>query len=255
MKIALLQMDVKWESPADNLSRAGRIIAEARAAEADLVVLPEMSTTGFTMDLKAVGREENARAHPALSAMASEHGINIVAGYADIGPGEVRGRNLAAAYDRRGQQVALYTKVHPFQLLEEGKHYIAGDGPVVFPLDGVPTSVFICYDLRFPELMRKVARDAHLMLFLANWPSSRAAHWEALLKARAIENQCFVAGVNRVGTDGNGISYSGGSLAYGPMGVLIARGGDREEIVLCEIDPADVRRVRAEFPFLEDMRV
>jgi predicted amidohydrolase len=186
--------------------------------------------------------------------MASEHKINIVGGYPALYPGEEKGRNLAAAYGRDGERVALYQKMHPFPLAGEDRHYLAGKGPVVFALDGTPSSVFICYDLRFPEAMRKVAKEVSLMFFIANWPAQRAEHWDMLLRARAVENQCFVAGVNRVGTDGNGIAYSGVSAIFGPTGNMLCRGSDKEEIIFCEIDPGEAESVRAEYPFLGDMR-
>jgi predicted amidohydrolase len=254
MKLALLQMDIKWEDVNANLARAGGLIKDAAVKGADVAVLPEMFTTGFTMNLGAVEKGDEGGTHKALSSHAAEHEINIVAGYSAIYPGGEKGRNLAAAYGRDGKRIALYQKMHPFSLAEEDRHYAAGEGPVVFALNGSPSSVFICYDLRFPEAMRRVAPDVSLIFVLANWPSARAGHWEALLKARAIENQCFLAGVNRVGTDGNGVAHGGGSVVFGPAGETVSRGGDREEVVLCDIDPGEAARVRAELPFLKDMR-
>lgn len=255
MKIALLQLYVKWEAQAENIEKAGAYIKRASREGADVAVLPEMAMTGFTMNPSPAIDGENPAAHPALAELAAGNNINIVAGYNVIPsePGSM-GRNLAAAYDRSGARIALYSKMHPFTFLDEHRHYEAGEGPVVFQLDGMGASAFICYDLRFPESIRPVAPDVSALFFLANWPASRAEHWMALLRARAIENQCYAVGVNRVGTDDNGLFYHGGSCVYGPSGELIVMGGKGEEIVYLEIYPEEVARVRAEFPFLEDMK-
>jgi predicted amidohydrolase len=165
-----------------------------------------------------------------------------------------KGRNIAVVYDRRGIRIAAYTKIHPFSFSGEDKYYIAGNDTVIFDIDGIPSSIFICYDLRFPEVFRKVAKNVQAIFVIANWPSSRKDHWEILLKARAIENQCFVIGVNRTGTDGNG-HYSGASHIFDPSGNGILFGNDKEEFLSGEINPSEVVEVRSKFPFLKDMRI
>ncbi len=137
----------------------------------------------------------------------------------------------------------------------EHEHYEAGAGPVLFRLDGVPASVFICYDLRFPEAMRAVAREVNAVFVIANWPSERVDHWRALLKARAIENQFFVVGVNRAGTDANGIDYPGASGVFGPDGQEICTGSATNELLICEFVPQESERIRSDLPFLDDMRL
>jgi predicted amidohydrolase len=132
---------------------------------------------------------------------------------------------------------------------------MAGDNVTTFDIDGLPSSIFICYDLRFPEVFRKVAKQVQAIFVIANWPSERVEHWNALLKARAIENQCFIIGVNRTGIDGNGIHYSGSSCVIDPTGSFICSGGESEEYLVSDFDSAQVSKVRAQFPFLRDMRV
>jgi predicted amidohydrolase len=253
IKAALIQMDIAWEAKEANLKRATLLVREAAEKGADLAVLPEMFSTGFSMNVGELAEEEDGETHSALSALAAGCGINLIAGLQVKGGAGGKGRNAAHAYDRRGGLLSSYTKMHPFSLAGEDKHFTAGSAPAVFELEGVPVSVFICYDLRFPEEMRRVAGDVRAIFVIANWPAARASHWEALLKARAIENQCFVAGVNRVGTDGNNILYHGASALYGPTGETLCMGGDQEEVLLCDMDPDEVESVRSEFPFLKDM--
>jgi len=254
VKVALIQLDTAWNDRHKNYERAAAFANRAASENCDLMVLPEMFNTGFSMDIAAVADEGIGETTSALSAIARNNRINLIAGFPMKAPAEDKGRNLAVAFDRKGMLMTTYTKMHPFSLAEEGKYYVAGDNVTVFEIDGIFSSIFICYDLRFPEIFRKVAQKVKIIFLIANWPASRKDHWEALLKARAIENQCFVIGVNRTGSDGNGIMYSGGSCIFGPSGELICLGDDRAEFVTCDFDPANVDDVRREYPFLQDMR-
>jgi predicted amidohydrolase len=152
-----------------------------------------------------------------------------------------------------GRDAALYTKIHLIGILDEDRHYGPGALPVPFAMAGVRTACFICYDLRFPELFRCVADQCDLVLVIASWPEPRRAHWHALLQARAVENQCYVAGVNRVG-EGGGNAFAGGSVVLDPLGEPLARAGEEEAVISAEIDPEVVARVRRDFPFLRDRR-
>jgi len=250
VKIALLQMDAAWEAPGQNRVAAASLLAEAAAQRCDAAVLPEMFSTGFSIDVSALESEDGPTSE-FLAREARRLGLNIVAGFkakAPEGPA-----NLAHVYGRDGTRLSRYLKMRPFSLAGEDGFFISGKLPVEFSLDGVPSSVFICYDLRFPELFRQVARKARVVFVIANWPDSRGGHWTALLKARAIENQCFVVGVNRTGRDGMGIMYSGGSSVYGPLGQEICAMGD-EPLAACEIEPGEAEAVREKFPFLKDIR-
>lgn len=250
MRVSLIQTDTQWESPAANIDKARGFISRAASEGAAIAILPEMFSTGFSMKAHSVA---GAEATEKLSSLASENNISIIAGVA--APLREKGLNKALVIDKSGELIAQYSKMHPFSFAGEDKHYAAGDGPVVFELGGEGSSVFICYDLRFPEVFRTVARDVKVIYVLANWPASRQEHWHALLKARAIENQCFVAGVNRVGRDGNGIEYAGGSCLYGPFGEEIFLAGDRENAYTVELDLSLVDSTRVKYPFLNDMRI
>jgi predicted amidohydrolase len=255
VKAALIQLNTAWEDRQRNYEKAGFFAKKAAGESCDLIVFPEMFNTGFSMNLAAIADEGIGETTSALSEIAEKNNINLIAGFPIKAPGEDKGRNMAVAYDRKGMLRATYAKMHPFCLADEEKYYIAGDNVTTFDIDGIPSSIFICYDLRFPEVFRKVAKQVHAIFVIANWPSERVEHWNALLKARAIENQCFMIGVNRTGIDGNGICYSGSSCVIDPIGNFICSGSESDEYLVCEFDPARVNEVRSQFPFLKDMRL
>ena len=254
MKAALIQLDISWQNRRANYVKAESLSERAAEDLCDLIIFPEMFNTGFSMDLAAVADEGIGETTSILSGMAQRNKINLIAGFPIKSPAEEKGRNLAIVYDRSGMPVATYTKMHPFSFAEEDKYYIAGGNITTFDIDGIPASVFICYDLRFPEVFRKVAGQVKIITIIANWPASRTEHWDTLLKARAIENQCFVIGVNRTGADGKGMHYPGASQIVDPLGKVLCRGNDSNEYIVCEFDTSLVDRIRTEFPFLKDMR-
>jgi predicted amidohydrolase len=254
MKAALIQFDSIWESKKANLEKAASLIEKASLENCDVIVFPELFTTGFSMNIPVIAEDGYGETASYLSALARRNSINLIAGFAMKAPGDERARNMAVVYDRKGRPDATYTKMHSFPLSEEGARFIEGARTVVFKIDAMPCSVFICYDLRFPELFRDVAMRIQTMFVIANWPSERKEHWEILLKARAIENQCFVIGVNRTGIDGNGILYPGASGIFGPLGNVICSGDSREEFITGEFDPGETDRIRSAFPFLKDIK-
>jgi predicted amidohydrolase len=250
MKLALIQLNAIWENKKANLQRALHFAKKAAQEKCDVIVLPEMFDTGFSMNAASIAEGQNGETEAALSNIAKENKINVIAGFAVKTHGELKGRNMAFVYDRGGDVIATYSKINLFQMSDEDKHYISGSDIVTFGIDGMTSSVFICYDLRFPEIFRKIAKDVEAIFVIANWPESRKEHWEALLKARAIENQCFVIGANRTGTDGNGIRYPGASCVFDPSGRLVCSGNDKDEFVACDINPSQVKEIRENFPFL-----
>jgi len=255
VKAALIQLNIAWEDRQRNYKKAESFAKKAAEDSCDIIVLPEMFNTGFSMNLAAVSDEGIGETTSVLSEIAKKNNINLIAGFPIKTPAEEKGRNMAVTYDRKGMLLAAYTKMHSFCLAEEQKYYISGDNVTTFDIDGVPSSMFICYDLRFPEVFRKVAKRVQSIFVIASWPSERIDHWHALLKARAIENQCFMIGVNRTGIDGNGIGYCGSSCVIDPMGSFICSGDKSDEYIVCNFDPARVNEVRSRFPFLKDMRL
>lgn len=254
MKIALVQLDSAWEEKEVNHSRAEQFVQMASYNGCDIIVFPEMFNTGFSMNVASIAEDEDGETASALSRIARHNNINVIAGYVVKESGGKKGQNIAVLYDRNGDRIAKYTKLHPFSFAGENRYYIAGENSIIFYIEGMAASIFICYDLRFPEAFREVAKDVQAIFVIANWPSERKEHWLALLRARAIENQCFVIGVNRIGEDGNGILYPGSSVIFGPSGNEMCRVADNAEFVLCEIDPQEAVEVRTKFPFLKDMR-
>lgn len=253
LKLALAQMDIAWHDREQNYLTAGRLAVKAGQSGARALVLPEMFSTGFSMDTEVTAEPLSGPTPSFLRSLASELELWIVGGFVLARDRDIP-QNAALAVTPAGHDAALYAKIHLIGLLEEDRHYGPGSVPVLFDLGGVRTTCFICYDLRFPELFRFVAGDCDLVLVIASWPEPRQAHWEALLKARAIENQCYVAGVNRVGR-GGGHEFAGGSLILDPLGAVLARAKADETVITAEIDPERVSRVREDFPFLKDRRL
>ncbi|MDB4916258.1 MAG: Aliphatic amidase AmiE [Gemmatimonadetes bacterium] len=249
LRVALGEYDTGWQQPEVSVSRAEVCVSRAASTGARLVVLPEMCTTGFTMDPDNHAESMDGPAFGRFSAMAHKHDVWILAGLAVRDGGN---QNVAAVFDPNGNLVASYAKQRLFAYGEEHDHYTPGNSSVTIDIEGVRVSPFVCYDLRFPELFRAVALQTDLMIVIANWPSVRRAHWDALLLARAIENLFYVVGVNRTGT-GGGLVYDGGSVAYDPWGVSSAIRVAVASPSVVDVSTARVAGVRAQYPFLADL--
>jgi len=250
MKIALLQTDIAWEDVSENHRRAAKMLAEAASGGARLAILPEMFNTGFSMDSRRIAEPPGGPSETFLREQAAMNDLWILASVPEAG--EPAPRNMALLVSPQGP-VTRYAKIHPFSYAGEHEHYAAGDRVVTAEIEGLRVTPFVCYDLRFPEPFRLAAADTDLFAVVANWPDERREHWRALLRARAIENQAYVAGVNRVG-DGGRLHYAGDSAAISPLGETLAEGDDRERVLLCDIDPEGVSKLRARFPALDDRR-
>lgn len=253
MKIVGCQLDVQWEDKSANFSRLRALLAEDRPPKGSLIILPEMFATGFSMNVAGIAEGSPSKTEQFLSDLAKEHQAAVLGGLVYQG-NEGKGRNEAVFIQPDGGIAARYSKLQPFSYAGETDHYEAGESVVTFEYQGFTVAPFICYDLRFPEHFRTAARrGANLFAVIANWPEVRIAHWITLLQARAIENQAFVIGVNRCGSDPN-VNYSGCSLIVNPRGEIIASAGADEEIVQAEVDLNTVNSWRTEFPALKDMR-
>lgn len=251
MNLFALQLNIAWENKAANFARARSLLAAAAPAAGSLVVLPEMFSTGFSMNL-AVTRQDAEREDEAfLAALAREHRATVVGGV--VSPGAAgRGRNEAVGFGADGGLLARYTKIHPFSLGGEAEGHERGGEIVTFPWAGFTVAPFVCYDLRFPELFRAAARrGAELFVVTALWPVKRQHHWLTLLQARAIENQAWVVGVNRVGDEPQ-FSYAGRSVVVDPHGVIVADAGEQERVLAATLDLEAVRTWRRDFPALRD---
>ena len=257
MIITCVQIDVAWHDQRANLASARRLLAGPALPNADLVVLPEMFSTGFSMDVSATAEGEAKPAETFLAETAVGRRCHALGGVVRLAP-DGRGLNQAVLFAPDGAEKLRYTKMHPFAPAGEAEHYAPGDAPAVTDLPTrdkpVKIAAFICYDLRFPEGFRAAAlAGAEVLAVIANWPACRAEHWQALLTARAIENQACVVGVNRVGSDPNE-DYAGGSMVVDARGRVVARAGDGEGVLSADLDIAALRRYRREFPALSDAR-
>lgn len=256
MQVAGLQFDIAWEQPQENFRRVEVLARQAVENGARLLVLPEMFATGFSMQVETLSKQAPT-IESWVASLAYDLQVYVVAGVADVDASRLAqgasqpGVNLALVYNPDGQKVGAYQKIHPFSYGEEHKHYHGGKQLFSFEAEGLRITPYVCYDLRFPEIFRLMAAQTDLMLVIASWPAARRHAWKSLLVARAIENQCFVLGVNRVG-EGQGLKYSGDSVLLDPLGERVVEASDGPAVVMGEVDAAAVVRVRERFPFLRD---
>lgn len=237
MRVALGQLDMLWEDKESSFVKAERMIEEAAESGCDVIIFPEMSFTGFSMNLKKIGEmEDDSLTVSTMKQFAASNHIAIAFGWAALGkePG-AKGTNRFTMVGQNGEMIADYAKTHPFTYGHEGDYYDKGTEIVTAPFLGRVISLFICYDLRFPEIFHIAARKADIIFVVANWPAIRSAHWETLLRARAIETQSYVVGVNCVG-ERDGRAYSGDSMAVDSIGNILGKMSNKEGILICDLD-------------------
>jgi omega-amidase len=251
LTVALGEYDTGWHDPVKSLAKARAIAQQARAAGADLLVLPEMCASGFTMLADKYAEPPNGPSTRALSAIAKDHRLWIIAGLSMRRDG--RYLNSALAFAPDGSLVATYDKQRLFGYAKEATIYSAGTEPCVIQIGGLSLALFICFDLRFPELFQAVAPEVDACVVIANWPSARQRHWEVLTQARAIENQCYVVAVNRIG-EGDGLEYKGGSVIFDAWGERCDKPAANSSLRIGAISRSMVSSVREKFPLIEDKR-
>jgi predicted amidohydrolase len=250
-----VQFDITWEDKASNFAKVRALVKKAAPTAESLVVLPEMFATGFSMNASSIAESYQGETETFLSGVAREHGVYVLAGAAVRGK-DSQPRNKALLFSPNGELKGFYAKMRPFTPGGEAAHYTAGERAVAFPVGKLFMAPLVCYDLRFPELFRQVAavHRPELFVVIANWPEKRIHHWVRLLQARAIENQAYVVGVNRIGKDPF-YSYAGRSLVVDFNGDIIADGQDGESIVQATLDLQSLRQYRKGLPFLEDLKL
>lgn len=217
LNVTILQCELAWEDPAANLSAFDRRLDQCPEST-DLVVLPEMFTTGFTMHARKLAQDMHGPGATWMRDTSVRRRVDI-AGSMIIRDGQRYYNRLIWA--KPDGTLQTYDKRHLFRMSGEHQVYSAGEHTITIDLNGWRIRPFICYDLRFPVWTRNTAKQYDLAVFVANWPAPRSMHWETLLRARAIENQCYVVGVNRVGTDGNNLPYDGTSAIIDPLGKVL----------------------------------
>jgi predicted amidohydrolase len=251
VRVALVQFDIAWEDVAENHRRVAERLERAAREGARLALLPEMFPTGFSMDAGRMAQAPGGPTESFLRELAAARSLWIVGSIPEAG-GDGRPRNTALVVSPAGD-VVRYSKIHPFTYAGEHRHYAAGDRVVTVTIEGVRVTPFVCYDLRFPEPFRFAAKETDLFAVVANWPDTRRDHWRTLLRARAIENLAYVAGLNRVG-EGGKLRYAGDSALVDPWGETIVEGDASDRVLVGEVDPGKVAEARAKFPVLDDVR-
>jgi omega-amidase len=253
MRVALVSMDQAWEDKSKNRKIVSDSVAVAKSQNADLIIFPEMTLTGFSFNKRLV--PEKVKGSDTVSFFKETSLINkisIVFGFVGIGSGKSKPKNLMAFSNSVGKTRIVYAKRRLFSLAGEHKFCSPGKKAGEVVLNGASFGASICYDLRFPELFRQKPNVLHGSINIANWPSKRLDHWKTLLKARAIENQFFMIGVNRIGTDGLGLDYQESSLIFDPLGVSVEPTNNINQTKIYDLDLPLTKRIRCEFPFLSD---
>jgi len=246
-KITIVQTDTRWEDVDANISNISEMLGKHNR-KTDMILLPEMFSTGFTMNAPEFAEDQSGRTIAWMLQVAAEYNSILAGSIIFNEEDQYLNRYIAAFPDG---SLRYYDKKHLFTIGAEGKHYSPGQFRMVYGFRGITCCPLICYDLRFPVWSRNRERY-DLLTYVANWPASRQEAWKALLKARAIENQCYVVGVNRVGNDGLGLHYAGESIVAGPEGEILFKADDKEKVETIELDIDHLRGVRTKFPFLDD---
>ena len=249
MRIALAQTYIEWENKAANLKMMRQIVLEAKENNTDILLFPEMSFTGFSMNTQ-ITADHDQETKQAVADLARVHRLCI--GFGWVKTQGIKCENLYTIVDDRGETVVEYSKIHPFSYSGEDRFFTAGDSICLFELGNIRMTVCLCYDLRFPEVFRKIGRQVEAVILPANWPMERRDHWNTLLRARAIENQVYVFAVNCVGDIG-GKHYSGDSCVIDPLGRVLEELDGKQGILYYDLE-GDTQHYRSEFPVLDDIR-
>lgn len=249
LKISLLQTNIVWQNKQENL-RLLREKMETLHGETDILVLPEMFSTGFSMESHSLGEPLNGETITTLQSLATKHNIAITGSY--IACEDSHYYNRAFFLTPKNQNY-YYDKRHLFRMGGEFDSFSAGNKRLIIPYRGWNICLLVCYDLRFPVWSRNKGNKYDLLIYVANWPASRRSVWDTLLKARALENMSYVCGVNRVGTDGTKVKYDGGSTLYSPKGEILASIPDhKESLYTQEISLITLQEFRSKFPAWKD---
>ena len=247
LRITLIQPDLIWESPRENREHLSQLIDSVKE-RTDLIVLPEMFTTGFSMNASTLAEPMNGETMQWMWQKAAEKDAAICG---SVILEDAGGRYNRLLFVQPDGTYSSYDKRHLFFVEGEIGVFEPGKERVIVNFRGWRIALYICYDLRFPVWSRN-RKDTDLALYVANWPASRTLVWQTLLKARAIENQIYVAGVNRIGADGNGIEYCGDSLLVNPRGEVVHRLENREEVVTVSLSMKSLQAFREKFPVGND---
>ncbi|HSM66632.1 MAG TPA: nitrilase-related carbon-nitrogen hydrolase [Ilumatobacteraceae bacterium] len=254
--VAAVQHDIVWHDREANFEHLAPKVAGAAASGARLVLLTETFSTGFSFDTPGIAEPQGGPSAQFLASMAAAHDVWVGGSCPEVRPDapddDQRPSNVFVLAAPDGTQ-HRYRKIHPFSHADEERYVRAGTEFVTVDVDGLRCSLFVCYDLRFADEFWALAADTDAYLVVANWPAKRRLHWSSLLRARAIENQAYVVGVNRVGS-GGGLAYSGDSAVIDPLGEILATGAGVETVLHADLQATHVASTRDHFRFLQDRR-
>lgn len=249
MRIALCQNKIVWEDKKANIGKAEQFVKKAEEQNADIIFFPEMSFTGFSLEIE--NTKESGESIDEVRRIAVEN--NIAVGFGWVRACEDMAQNVYTVVSNDGEVLSDYVKIHPFSYSGEDINFRSGNRLAYFNYMGFNIGTLICYDLRFPEIFQALSKNADLIVVPACWPQKRSDHWKILLKARAIENQCYIAGINCVGNIG-GLYYSGDSSVINPDGKTLCSVSGLEELVVVDINN-DVKEFRKNFPTKKDRKI
>ncbi len=250
MKIGLVQYNPVWENKEENKRKILNLVS-SNLVDVSLMVFPEMTLTGFTMKSSEFAEDLDGDSFDFFSELSKNKNVHCFAGIVE--KEKENYFNTLIHINNEGELVSKYNKIHPFSYGNEDKNYSKGKNIQITQIGDFKIGLSICYDLRFPELYRLYAKErADALVTIANWPDTRIEHWRQLLKARAIENQCYMIGVNRVGKDPK-LNYIGYSGVYDPMGKELVSVKDDEKVIVENIDKNKVCETRDNLPFLNDI--
>lgn len=254
LRISLIQMDIAFGKPEDNFQEVEKKITTACKDECDIVVLPELWSTGYDLTrLLTIADTDAKKTISFFRDLAIKHHVYIVGG--SIANNKDDGiYNTLIVIDRSGNVIHTYDKLHLFQLMDEHLYLKSGTSNGLFSFEDRTFASMICYDIRFPEWIRAhTTKGAEAIFVVAEWPEPRLAHWKSLLIARAIENQCYVIACNRVGADPDNV-FAGHSMIIDPWGEIVAEAGEQEEILTASINLDKVTEVRKTIPIFADRK-
>lgn len=251
MRVGLVQSDIVWNDPSANITRCQTLAESALKEGAELLIFPEMFTSGFSMPTGDLALQSYRSGIEYLTQLSKKNGVYALGSVPE--PESSSTIFNTALVSKPDGTLESYRKMHLFSKGGETLPYVAGTSPLTTNINGVRCSVFICYDLRFPLPFHQLAEKTDLFVVIANWPSPRREHWLTLLRARAIENQAYVAGVNRTGSD-PGLTYSGDSVLFAPDGTQLTALTDQATVVMCDVDAEKVAEWRSSFPAVRDRR-
>ena len=251
MLLALASLDQIWENKSENLLLCQGLIQRAKIHNSDLVIFPEMTLTGFSMNISSIAEQsERSQTVDSFKELAKKFNISIIFGV--VFNQFAKASNNAVFINKSGEILGIYQKIHPFSFSNEDMYFEAGDKISRVKFESISIGITICYDLRFPELYSALGATSDLIINIANWPNKRIEHWETLLKARAIENQIFVAGVNRTGEDNNGNLYEKSSMLIDANGKIMVPVYSEEHLDIYDVNKMYTQATRNKFSTTQD---